>query len=193
MLRSHRRIGALIAGALAAVAVAASPAVASADTGHVIPVRQSPVGGYNANPDTYLAPVEGAFAVVQRGAGGIKFIVHDRHVVDGAPYMVAIFNNPAGCVPANTPGKHVFDPEGDQVSLCDLFPADFAHSGFAFTSGQASVLDQGNFFLNLPAGAKLTNPLGAEVAVFFPNTHEIFITSPYLPGESNDDDQGSDD
>lgn len=195
MLRSHRRIGALFAGALAAVAVAASPAVASADTGHVIPVRQSPAGGYGANPDTYLAPVKGAFAVVRRGAGGITFIVHDRHVVNGDPYMVAIFNTPAGCVPASTPGKHVFDPDLDQVSLCDLIPADLAHSGFAHTGGTVSLLGEGNFLISVPVGPAtgLTNPGGAEVAVFFPRTREIFITSPYLPGESNDDDQGSDD
>ena len=183
---SRRTAVAWAAGALATVALLASPAAASADTGPFIPVRLSPSGGQAANPTTYLARVPGAFALVNRNHEGVRLYVHDPGgLVPGSPVVIVIFNHPEHCAPADTPGKSVFDPSGQRVALCD--PAVDAHNpatGFAAITPPGApkvALDRwGNFRLTVPAGAALTNPHGAEVAVFEIASRHIMFATPRL-------------
>lgn len=196
---SPRRLALAVAGVVSALAVASTPLAASADTGHLIPVRYSPKGG-STGPEAskYLAEIDAAHVVVQRRDGEVTFVVHDSAIASGQPYLVFVFNSPGKCSPAvGTAGKAVFDPEGEQVSLCDLIKYDVMHGGFAAppkgqVSGIVSVSGEGNFILTASKANGLTNPKGAEIAVFFPVTRHIFFASPYLPdsdhGNSEHDD-----
>lgn len=191
---SARRLALSVVGAVSALALASAPLVASADTGHVIPVRLSPKGGYAANPTTYLAPVAGAYAVVHRDDNRVRFLIHDPSgLVPNTPVAIAVFNHPENCAPANTTGKHVFDPSGHQAALCDPgVDAGNPATGFHQTLGPTITLDRyGNFAMTVTQGAVLTNPKGAEVVVFELATRHIMFSSPRLHHE--DADEGSDD
>lgn len=172
---SVRQISVLGVGVVSALAVAAGPIAASADSGHVIPVR---LNHPPAGTSDYLAEVPHAHAVVQRSDSGVNFIVHDKGIAGGTSYFVAVFNHPEQCSTAPDPGE--MDPEGDQVGMCDPgVDGGNPRTGFAFLGGgKIDRDDQGNFAVNVPASPGFTNPEGAEVYLVIGHRDRIVIASP---------------
>lgn len=188
---SIRRLVIACGGIATALSVAAAPIIASADTGPIIPVRLSPKGGHDLNPTTYLAEVPKAFAIVHRSEAGVTFIVHDSAVTSGQPYLVFVFNTPQNCLPADAPGKHVSDPQGEQAALCDPGIAyDKQHGNLRGpTVGAVDKTDRGNFIVTVPASPTLlTNPKGAEVVLYFPAAGRHILFADPTSHEDWDDD-----
>lgn len=178
---SARQLSIVGAGLASALCVAAAPVVASADTGHVVPVRLNT--GSSTKPG-YLQAQPHEFAIVHRSDDGVTFIVHDSNLVTGTRYFVAVFNHPENCNPAVEPGKQ--DPTGAVVAMCDPgVDAGNPATGFGFAvspraPGTVTRSDEGNVKIFVPASATgLSNPKGAEIyLVTEASPSEIVIASP---------------
>lgn len=188
-----RRLTLLVAGLVSALGLAAAPGMASADTGHLIPVRENVKRA--VDPAHYLARVPGAHVFVVREDGEVLFAGHDPGLTAGTHVIYALFNHPENCNPAITPGK--LDPQGRVVSLCDPgVDGGNPATGLSVVAGPAVTPDaRGNFRLTLAVGqgpvlgppgtTGLTNPRGAEISVVLGSHYQIFISSPRL--ERGDD------